>query len=225
MITLSGFRQPALIVDALVRGSREVDGGGARFAVDADRDGDLRAGIHLVGEGAVLQPVDHASHRLLRVVLHVAHVGLDNVEPVLRHNPAQLLHALFVGGDLGLEIGQVVAPVAGRVARRGEQRLRFLFEQPAFGDELEIVDQHALFVDVLRIWRQRRRGDAADLRVMAARGDVEQQLALGLVEHRGDDRDVGQMRAAVVGRIQHEHVARAHVVAAQPRDGAHAFAH
>ena len=43
---------------------------------------------------------------------------------------------------------------------------------------------------------------------MAARGDPEQDALLPVVEDRRADRDVGQMRAAVVGRVDHVDVAR-----------------
>ena len=43
--------------------------------------------------------------------------------------------------------------------------------------------------------------DAADIGVVPARGDPEQDRSLPVVEHRRADRDIGQMRAAVVGRV------------------------
>ena len=61
---------------------------------------------------------DDAAHRLLGVVLHVPHVGLHDVEAELRDHRAQLLHALLVGGDLRLQVGEVLLRVARRVARR-----------------------------------------------------------------------------------------------------------
>src|SRR3546814_16715804 len=50
----------------------------------------------------------------------------------------------------------------------------------------------------------------ADVGVVAARADVEQQLLAGIVEHRRDHRDVGQVGAAVVGRVQRIDVTRPH---------------
>ena len=47
----------------------------------------------------------------------------------------------------------------------------------------------------------------------------------GLVEHRRDDRDVRQMRAAVERVVQRDHVARLQRGAAIVQHGAHAFAH
>ncbi len=43
---------------------------------------------------------------------------------------------------------------------------------------------------------------------MAARGDPEQDVLLPVVEHRRADGDVGQMRAAIVGRVDDVNVAR-----------------
>src|SRR3546814_6305659 len=52
--------------------------------------------------------------------------------------------------------------------------------------------------------------DLADVGVVAARADVEQQLLPGVVEHRRDDGDVRQVGAAVVGGVQRVDVARPH---------------
>jgi hypothetical protein len=38
----------------------------------------------------------------------MAHVGLHHVQAELVHHLAQLLHAFFVGGDLRLQVGQVL---------------------------------------------------------------------------------------------------------------------
>jgi hypothetical protein len=59
---------------------------------------------------------------------------------------------------------------------------------------------------------------------MPARRDVE----LGrraVQEHRRNHRHVRQMRAAVVRRVEHEHVAGLHRAAAPLDDRFHAFAH
>jgi hypothetical protein len=60
----------------------------------------------------VLQARDGAAHRLLGVVLHMAHVGLHHGQAELVHHLAQFLHAFFVGGNLRLQVGQVLLRVA-----------------------------------------------------------------------------------------------------------------
>ena len=62
----------------------------------------------------------------------------------------------------------------------------------------------------LRERRHRPGRAAADVGVMAARADVEQDLAAGAVEHGRDDRDVRQVRAAVVRIVDHVGVAGLH---------------
>ena len=145
MITFSGFRQPALsgmssldqraedvqhrrhahgrgrveVVHLLRRGAGEVDLGAARRA---RRRGSPRWICAPLSSGsvncAVLQPRDDAAHRLLGVVLHVAHVGLHHVQPELVDHLAQFLHALLVGGDLRLQVGHVLLGIARRGACR-----------------------------------------------------------------------------------------------------------
>ena len=138
---------------------------------------------------------------------------------------AQFLDALLVARDVGLEVGEVVAEVARRIVRGGEQFLGLGLQQPSAGDQLEVVDQHAFLVDMGRVGRHRAGRDTADLGVMAARRDIEQDVLAGLVEPRRDDGDVGQMSAAVVRRIQHEHVARHDGAAALLDDRLDALAH
>ena len=137
----------------------------------------------------------------------------------------QLLHALLVGRDLGLEVGQVVVKVARRIGRRGEQLFGLRLHEPAAGDQLEVVDQHAFLVDVLAGRRHRARRDAADFGVVPARGDVEENAFAGRVEDRRDHGHVGQMGAAVVRRVQHEHIARHDRALALPGHGLDALAH
>ena len=48
------------------------------------------------------------------VVLNVAHVRVDNVQPKVLDHLAQFLHALGVGGHLGAQVGQVLLDVARR---------------------------------------------------------------------------------------------------------------
>ena len=66
--------------------------------------------------------------------------------------------------------------------------------------------------------------DAADIGVMAARGCVEEPRLARLVKNGRDDGDVGQMGAAIVGRIQHEDIAGRHI-GVLIDDGAYARAH
>ena len=74
-------------------------------------------------------------------------------------------------------------------------------------DQLEVADQHALFGQVAREGGHRARRDAAQLGVVRPAGREEQQLA-GRVVHRRNDRNVGQVRAAAIGIVRDEHVAR-----------------
>src|SRR3546814_15753799 len=86
-------------------------------------------------------------------------------------------------------------------------------------------EQDPLVVDRARVRRHGTRRQAANVGVVAARTDKEQQLRAGPVEHRSDDRDVGQVRAAMLGVVDHVSVSRTHeyrVLAPASLDG---FAH
>ena len=73
------------------------------------------------------------------------------------------------------------------------------------------------------VGRHRARRDAADVGMVGARRGEEEQAAV--VEDRHHHRDVGQVRAAIIGVVEGVDVALAHLLAAQLQDGAHRFAH
>ena len=143
-----------------------------------------RALVHLVAEFRIVQSVDHAPHALGGVVLHVPHVGLHDRQREVLHHLAQLGHALLVGGDLRLEVGDVLHRVARRIFCAGERCQQFLLAEAAALDQLEIVEQHAFLLDRRGIRRHRAGRDAADIGVVAARRDVEQDRFRLVVEHR-----------------------------------------
>ena len=190
------------------------------LAVDRDLDLDHLAGVGRVFVfGAVRQALQHAAHALGGIVLDMAHIGLDHVEPEMRDHLAQLGDALLVGGDLRLEVGDVLVRVAGRVGVVGQERVQLLLLELAALDDAEIVDQHAFLVDRGGERRHRAGRRAADIGMMAARGDVEEDFLAGVVEHRRHHRDVGQMRAAIIGRVEREDVAGMDVARIEADDG------
>ena len=119
----------------------------------------------------------------------------------MRDGLAQLLHALLVRRDLRLHVVDVLQRVAGGIFRAGEEVIERALAEAAAIHQLEVVDIDAFLLDRDRVRRHRAGRNAADVGVVAARRDPEQDLAAGLVEHRRADGDVGQMRAAVVGRV------------------------
>ena len=90
------------------RGIREIDLGRPRRLVDRDLDFDVRALVGLDAERAVRQFRQQPAHAFLGVVLDVLHVGLDHVEAEVIDHLAKLGDALGVGGDVRLEIGDVL---------------------------------------------------------------------------------------------------------------------
>ena len=133
------------------------------------------------------------------------------------HHLAQFLHALLVGGDLRFQIVDVLQRIARRIFAAGQQRIEFFLAEAAAIDQLEIVDVDAFLLDRGGVRRHRARRDAADIGMVAARGDPEQDLAA--VEDRRADGDVGQMRAAVIGRVDRVDVARADLAFVLADDG------
>ena len=240
MITVSGSRQPALSGMSLSTRVRNtyrtaaiatLDGAlklllsmslvpvksiVARRAVPVHGDLDLDDGaaVQFVAEAAVVQGGDHVPDRLRGVLPHVLHVAAHHVEAVLRGHLVQFLRALGIGGDLRPKVGEVGLRVTRRVFGACQQCQGLSLPEPPLVDEEPVVDEDALLLDPGAPSGHRAGRDSADLRVMAAGGDVEPDVAVaglwGAVrrEHRGDHGDVGQVRAAVIRVVERVDVAR-----------------
>ena len=135
-----------------------------------------RAGVVGVGELAVLQHVEHAPHALLGIVLDVAHVGADRGEAELGHHLGELVGAALAARHLGLDVGHVLGLVADRPGAGAQHLQQGRLAQLAVLDQEEVVEQHALLVDVRAVGRHRARRDAADVGMVRARGGEEDQL-------------------------------------------------
>ena len=85
---------------------------------------------------------------------------------------------------------------------------------------MEIVEQYTLLIDMGGIRRHRARRDPANIGVVGTGRGVENHLAL-VIEDRQDDGHIGQMRAAIVGIIEREHITGLHGRGPQTDDRAH----
>src|SRR5260370_724758 len=182
----------------LRRGAGEIDGRLARLPVDADLHLDPGALVHLIGERAIVQPVDDPAHAFGRVVLHMPHIGLDHRQGELRNHLAQLVGTLLVGGDLRLEIVDVLPRLTCRIFGAGEQSVELALAKSAAIDQLELVDIDAFLLDGGRVGRHRAGRDAADIGVMAAARDPEQDSRAGVLENRRPPSNAGQGGTAVI---------------------------
>src|SRR5690606_15713413 len=206
-------------------GAGEVDGGRPAGAVHTDPHPDHRAVVHLVLVVPVGERVDDPAYRLFGVVLYVPHVRLHHVQTEVVDHPPYLFDALLVRGDLGAQVGEVGLRVAGRVRAGGEQLPGLRLPEPAVRDQQPVVEEHPFLVHRPAVRGHGAGRQAADLRVVAAGGDVEQHPLTSVVVDRGDHGDVGQVGAAVVGVVDRVHVAGAHRVAAPADHLLHAGAH
>ncbi len=209
----------------LIAGAGKIDNGRTILLIEGDFHFYFSAFVHRIGEFAVLHHVDDAADLLFRVVLYVPHVCMHDVEAELIDHLPDFLYAFLAGGDLGLQVGDVMVRIARRIGMVGEMVAEFVLQECALVDEFEIVEQDAFFLDDLAVGGHRARRDAADIGVMAAAGNEEQDILAVVAEDRGDDGDVGQVGAAVIGRIDHEDVARLHLAGVLADDRADALAH
>ena len=180
----------------------------ARSTVIAHRD--HRAGVHLVAVFAVVRASMTRRTASSALSWTWPHVGLHDVEAEVVDHLADLVDALLVGGDLRAQVGEVGVRVAGRVRRLGEQPAASPFRgtgRPRRAASCRTARPPRAIVVAVR--GHGAGGEPADLGVVAAGGDEEEDALARGVEDRGDHGDVGQVGAAVVRVVDRVHVARA----------------
>ncbi len=192
-------------------GAGEIDRGGTRLAIDRDGDADLRPIVHRISETAVLQPIEQAFDRRLGIGLDVPHIGRDHISPILGRDALQLGSAARAGGDLRLEIGDVAIGIAGGPVAARQHGADIGLQEPAAGHHRHAIDQHAFLAHVAAARRHRPRADPADIGMVAARSDIISRHRIRRIEKdRHHHRHVGQVGAAIIGRVEREGVARTH---------------
>ena len=118
--------------------------------IDAHGHFDLRAIVQGQHESAVAQRRDDPPHAFLGVVLHMAHILHHRIAPVPLHDAVEFLNPLFVGGNLGAQVGDVLPRIARRVAAATEQLEQRLFAEFSALHQFEVVDEDPFFRDVGR---------------------------------------------------------------------------
>ena len=152
----------------LRRGAGEVNGGLALLPIDCDFHLDKGALIHLVRKCAVIQAFNQAGHTFSRIILHMAHIGLHGGQPKFIDDLAQLLHALFIGGDLRLQIIDILHNIAHWIVRAQQQFPQRGLAEFAAIHQLEIVNIDALLCDMGGFGRHGAGRQAADIGMVAA---------------------------------------------------------
>ena len=166
--------------------------------------------VHFKGKSAVFQNLDDPAHAFLGIVLNVAHIGAHDIQAEVLHCLGQLVNALFIGGDLGFQVGNILGRVAGRVGAGGEQIVQVGLAKMTAINQLEIVDQHAFLGHNGGQWRHRPRRHPANVGMVATAGNEKLDLALVFGKDRGHHRNIGQVGAAIIGRVEHVNVAGRH---------------
>ena len=196
------------IVVLLRRGAGEIHARRTRRAIHADLHPDRHAAIHRHGKFAVFQRADHLAHAFLGIVLHMAHIGGDDVRAVIGASAPQLRNAAGATCRLRFQVRDVLRRIARGIGAAFQHTHHRGVVEMAGLHHRHAVEQHALFGNVAREGRHGAGRRAADIGVMAAARHIETCCAIH--EHRCHHRDVRQMRAAVIGRIGDEHVVFAH---------------
>ncbi len=135
---------------------------------------------------------------------HMGHVGSDHRAPMFMRRACQQFRAACAGGELRAQIGQVAPRIARRMRALGQHVAHGFLAKGAFIHHQQIVDQHAFIGDGAAVGRHGTGRDPADIGMVAAGSDE----GIGLVacvgiKHRHDHGDIGQVRSAAKGIIEH----------------------
>ncbi|TKW49634.1 hypothetical protein CTA1_6123 [Colletotrichum tanaceti] len=180
-----------------VKGRRAVAGG------DGDLERDGRAVVHVVDRHERLraEPGDRVPHQLAHGVfgrvLDRVHVPVHDAEAVLRDERLDQRDALGVGRDLRVEVREVVLQSPGARAAlvpRGlleEEATDLLLVETALAHQLRRLDRGTFLPERVRRRRHGARQDAANVRMVSSRGDVEGDFSP--VKDGRDDGDVRQL--------------------------------
>ena len=197
------------IIGQLVGRAVEVDGRGAGGAIDMDSELDSIAAIHRIVKLPVGQAIDQAADGGFGLILHMAHIGRYRFDSVTITDAAQFARPLGAGGDLRGEVGDILVDIAGGPGAGGQQVADGGFAKRALIDQQQIVEDDALFLHADAAGRHGAGRDAADIGMMATRRDIEARRTRPH-ENRHDERDVGQMGAAIIRGVERIDVARQH---------------
>ena len=181
--------------------------------------------VELVAVCAVDKAADRASRAALGIVLDVMHVGREAVHAELRRGASELADAAGIRSELRAQVREVLLRIAGRVAALAEQASQERLVEDAVADDARRRNQHAFLVDVTAARGHRARRQAADVRMVRTRGREEPGAASRVVEHRRHDREVRQVRASVVRRIDQERITWPQIIAVRGDYGSNACTH
>ena len=185
------------------RRAREIDLGG--LAAHPDAHLDRRTVVQLL-PGRVLpvrNPFQGSAHSVSRLRLERRHIVQYRIFPIGPGQRLQSPHPAVVGRQSRVQIGEIVLHAAGRILRLPQQLAHPLPVHLSPPRQIGRRDHHPLLFQIAGHRRHRPRPHAADLRVVRPAGH-EPDPPAAFAEHRGDQRDVGQVRPAA-GRMVGDH--------------------
>ncbi len=214
-------------VGDLRRGAGEIDR--HLIAFDDDGGGDLeilarRIGVvqitideGLGGIGTIGNFADGIAHQTLGIIHQVFIGAVDRFGAIALHQIEEALRADLGRGNLRIHIADDQIGDADIIAHHVPHGV----VAHAAIDDLDRLELQALGIAIDRVdHAAATRGVRANIE-MVGRGDRKADQRI-VVENRHAERDIGPMRGAAIGIVVHDHVARAHGIAAdlQPFENA-----
>ena len=96
--------------------------------------------IHFANIASVVQYTDNPAHGFFGVILHMLHIGPHGRQTIVHHHFFERRNTGGIGGDLGLEIGNILIRIARRIFSPGEQLAHGLFTKLTPRHETNVLD-------------------------------------------------------------------------------------
>ncbi len=141
-----------------------------------------------------------ATHLLGRQSPQGVHVLDHVVESDGSGKPNESFTPSCDGGEHGPQVGQVVGEHPRWVKPRGQELFDTVPPRRSPFDQQRRRDDHPLLGEILRIWRDRTRPNAADLGMVRAASNISEQALVGIHRRRqGHIREMGSSERRMIG--------------------------
>ena len=129
------------------------------------------------------------------------HIGQHRIQPEMADHLLQFLDPFFIGRQLRAQISDVLVRIARRIQGAIKNGPHLGFAVSTGINQLEIVYQHTFLINMRRVWRGGSGCLPANIGVMAAAGDKEENFTA--FKHGRYDSDVGKMGSAIIRVVQY----------------------
>ncbi len=118
-----------VISTVLLGCSGEINDCGSTFTINRNLHIDDSACIQCIGESTVFEDIQNPANGFFCIVLHMAHIGIDDINPEMCHHFTKLLNTRFVSSDLCRQICNILVDIPAGVLTTSQHLTGFLLAE------------------------------------------------------------------------------------------------